>query len=286
MCGNMFETKETTIRSLTVFNHPMRNRSLLILIVVILAWQGCTYDLLPLPVNCELEGVVIDDVVVNDTDCGVAIGSIEVVASGGTTGNYQYRLDDGPLQSTAVFSNIGVGSYVVTVIDKSCSASEKVVIRNKNGVNIQIVATQNSGCTTSNGSVSIDGTGGTLPYTFKIDNGSYQGNKVFTGLKQGEYNLHVKDGAGCEAWEKVTVTSGITFSNHISSIIATKCAIDGGCHNGTPGLPDFREFRNVKANAAMMKELTGERIMPKQGSLTQEQIDQIACWVDDGAIQN
>ena len=45
-------------------------------------------------------------------------------------------------------------------------------------------------------------------------------------------------------------------------------------------------FANVQGNAGQIKTLTGNRTMPAEGSLTQAEIDMIACWVDDGAVAN
>jgi len=35
-----------------------------------------------------------------------------------------------------------------------------------------------------------------------------------------------------------------------------------------------------------MKARTQSRNMPKEGTLTQAEIDAIGCWVDDGALNN
>ncbi len=79
----------------------------------------------------------------------------------------------------------------------------------------------------------------------------------------------------------------VTFSGTIKNIITTKCAITG-CHDGDNGESrNWTVFANVQSNAANIKARTATGTdMPLTGSLTQEQIDQIACWVDQGALNN
>ena len=63
------------------------------------------------------------------------------------------------------------------------------------------------------------------------------------------------------------------------------CAISG-CHNGVSRSNNFSEYASAKSFAKTIKSKTQDRSMPFDGSLTQNQIDLIACWVNDGALQN
>ncbi len=112
----------------------------------------------------------------------------------------------------------------------------------------------------------------------------YSTNNVFTGLSAGNHTVVVKDDTGCELTQTIKVKSGISYSSTIAPIISENCAVTG-CHNGSQ-FPDFRQFANVQGNAGQIKTLTGSRVMPAEGSLTQAEIDMIACWVDDGAVAN
>ncbi len=76
---------------------------------------------------------------------------------------------------------------------------------------------------------------------------------------------------------------GISFQMDIKPIIESKCI---QCHNGDVQPLDFKNYQTIKNNAARVKTLTASRVMPKQGSLTEEQIKLIGCWVDDGAPNN
>ena len=77
----------------------------------------------------------------------------------------------------------------------------------------------------------------------------------------------------------------VTFTATILPIISTSCAITG-CHVPGTGRQNFMDNNTIKNNAEEIKERTQIRDMPRRGSLTQKQIDQIACWVDNGAPLN
>jgi len=83
-----------------------------------------------------------------------------------------------------------------------------------------------------------------------------------------------------------------TFTADVKPIIETKCAISG-CHNGDMG-PDlnwtnFEEFHK-RVESGLVRFRVTHHIMPPSdspaGPLTQEQINAIACWSDQGGLNN
>jgi hypothetical protein len=264
----------------------MRKRFILVALTVVnlIAWQGCEYETIPGPVNCDENPVVLEIVSVGDSNCELVDGRIEVMASGGDD-NYQYLLGDEQAQESPVFEGLPAGVYTITAIDgNTCSAATvEATVKNLNGLNIRFATTE-AGCTGTDGSITINATDGTEPYQYKIGDGVFTTNNTFTGLARGNYGLVVKDASGCSVSQAVRVRAGISFSESIAPIIETNCAIND-CHNGSQ-FPDFRQFKNVHDNAAQVKALTADRTMPEEGTLTQAQINMIACWVDDGALNN
>ena len=245
--------------------------------------HGCMYENLPGPVNCDEDPVVLELVSVEDSNCALKDGRIVVSASGGT-GSYQFMITDGEAQGEPVFEGVGAGTYEITAYDaNNCSATIEAVVKNLNGVNITF-ATSEAGCNTPKGTMAVTATNGVPPYHYKIADGEFTTNNVFTDLMPGEYTIAVNDATGCEITQKVKVKSGISFSRSIADIIESNCAIND-CHNGSQ-FPDFRQFKNIHDNAVEIKRLTGDRTMPEDGSLTQTEINMIACWVDDGAPNN
>ena len=84
----------------------------------------------------------------------------------------------------------------------------------------------------------------------------------------------------------------ISFIQDVKPIIESKCAI-ASCHNGSLGFDrDWTNFSvfQEEARNGNVKNYVINRIMPPPGSaagpLTQEQINTIACWVDNGAPNN
>ena len=247
------------------------------------SWQGCESEKEPAPVDCNQNPVVLELISVQDSDCALKDGSIEVAASGGS-GTYSFTLGSGAPQPASVFSGLSAGLYDIQVVDdKECSAALQVNVKNKDGVNITFNTTA-AGCNTSNGTITVSAVDGTEPYQYKLDQGTFTSTNSFSGLGAGDHQVVAKDATGCEVSQAITINSGVSFTSAIKPIIEGTCAVNG-CHNGTQ-FPDFRVFKNIHDNASSIRRLTQDRTMPQEGSLTQTQIDLIACWVDDGALNN
>lgn len=84
----------------------------------------------------------------------------------------------------------------------------------------------------------------------------------------------------------------LSFAEDVQPIISTKCAISG-CHNGDMG-PDlnwtnFEQF-SKRVQSGLVRYRVTHRIMPPsfspEGPLTQQQINTIACWADQGGLNN
>jgi hypothetical protein len=84
----------------------------------------------------------------------------------------------------------------------------------------------------------------------------------------------------------------VSYDAVVKPIIMTKCAITD-CHNGDNGADknwtDFALFQENAING-MVKYNVTHRVMPPAestaGPLSQEQINAIACWVDQGSQNN
>ena len=79
--------------------------------------------------------------------------------------------------------------------------------------------------------------------------------------------------------------TGTSWANDIKPIMEKSCAITG-CHNGVSRSNNFNDYASAKSHASSIKSKTRDRSMPFDGTLTQNQIDVISCWVDDGALNN
>lgn len=240
------------------------------------------------PVNCEKSGPVLSlGTVENASSCSVENGSLKVTATLGKE-PYEFSINDQPGQTSGVFNNLAAGVYSARVKDgNGCSTSIDNISINASDFVFSTTIISNTSCLTNSGEVVVDVAQDNPPYTFKLGNGSFSENNTFTGLSTGSHFIAVKDNSGCSITLSVTVPRGFTGTSWLTDILPimeTSCALSG-CHNGT-SRPDLRLYANAKFYAASMKSKTKDKSMPREGTLSQQQISIIACWVDDGALEN
>ena len=75
----------------------------------------------------------------------------------------------------------------------------------------------------------------------------------------------------------------VTFSNSVKPIVDANCI---QCHGNGGNFPNLTTFSGVKNNANIVKSVVASRRMPIGGTLPQEDIDAIVCWVNGGALDN
>lgn len=79
----------------------------------------------------------------------------------------------------------------------------------------------------------------------------------------------------------------LRFTTHIAPLIQTNCAISG-CHVAGGQSPELSSYEQVKARAADVRQEveSGQMPPPSSGkSLSEEEIQQIACWVEQGMLR-
>ena len=241
------------------------------------------------PVDCEKAGPSIHlDVVVNATSCSANNGSISVSATGGTE-PYQFQLNNHPTASGGHFQNLPAGSYSVVVTDaNNCSRAIDNITILADDFAFTTSLVPNTSCLSGNGTVTVDVEPLNPPYRYKLGDGMFTSENTFTGLTTGSHVITVEDDNNCMVILQVSVLrghSGTSWQGDIKPILEKNCAISG-CHNGVSRATDFSKFSSAKQYAKEIKSMTQDRSMPFEGSLTQHEIDVIACWVDDGATQN
>jgi hypothetical protein len=224
------------------------------------------------------------------TACNLINGNIAVTASAGTA-PYAFSINGGDFQTNASFANLGPGTYTLAVKDGAqCQRSISVDISSPDSkTTVTIGTSADNNCLSPDGTIILTPHGSTRPYAYQFGTGSFGTDSVFSNLKFGNYTVIVRDAGGCPLAINVTVPrgqTGVSYLNVIKPIITTNCAISG-CHNGDNGASrNWTILANLQNNAQNVKLRTGNRSMPLTGSLTQDQINLIACWVDDGALNN
>jgi hypothetical protein len=249
-----------------------------VLIGCCLALCACGYNDLP---ECD-PNVTLQLVRQEAADCLLQDGVVEVGIEGGSE-NYRFSLNGIDFQASPVFTGLGAGDYNVTAISEDrCEYSVHASIANNNGFQTD-ASTEPSGCKTSNGSLTIETTGGVPPFTHQLDDGPLQTSNIFSDLASGSYRVLTRDSTGCDFSQTVLIPSGVGFSQ-VFNIVQTNCAISS-CHNGSQ-FPMLTTFSAIHDNAARIRTQVMNRTMPPNASLAQQQIDAIVCWIDDGALSD
>lgn len=247
------------------------------------------YHDVPRPVDCAAVIFEADvEALTNASECGAADGSITLTVSGGTP-PYMYSIGDEPAQASATFGGLVSGLYAITISDQNgCKTLHDSILVSVDNFSASFVTTPDTDCLAGNGAVEITVNGNTGPYQFALDDGDLTSSNIFEGLARGEHFLTIADGTGCGVRKSVVIprgATGVSWAQDILPIMQASCAITG-CHNGISRNNDWRIYAQVKAHAGDIRERTQNKSMPFDTSLPQDDIDLIACWIDDGALEN
>ncbi len=162
---------------------------------------------------------------VTPENCNHQNGSATVNASGGTM-PYTYQWNSG--QTTSTVSNFPAGTYTVVVTDaKGCTSINSATITNVPGPTLTLTGQTNVTCTgLSNGSATVNATGGTPNYTYTWSNSST--GATVGGLSAGGYTVIVSDAATC------TYSLALTISQP-GAIVVNTSFIPVSCSGGSNG---------------------------------------------------
>lgn len=150
--------------------------------------------------------ILISRSVVRPSCFNFANGRIKVTVTGGRQ-PYRYSWSNNPSLNSPILNNIMAGTYVVTVTDSvNCTARDTIVVT----APARLVATaQGTNLTCSNnfrGSVTVNVTGGTPPYSFLWNKGRDSLKQTQTNLAAaGTYFVTVSDTNRCADTSSVTI---------------------------------------------------------------------------------
>lgn len=175
--------------------------------------------------------------IVQPSQISITQSSGSIVVNGGTTtttvtaiggtGTLNYSLDGGSFQLSNVFNNVGAGTHTITVRDaNNCTNTLTYTLTQPSVLSVSASATTNPlVCFGNTTTITVTATGGTTPYTYSINGGSFQAANTFTNLSAGTYTLTAKDAANATKTTTVTITqpTQITISQTSGTI-----AVNGG----------------------------------------------------------
>lgn len=212
--------------------------------------------------------------------------TVEFMAEGGQA-PYEFSISAVSFKTSPIFQNLSSGDYTLTVRDDNqCMITMPFNIDSEiPQISVSATLTQDAGCGGSAGVLEVASSGGSGTYSYQIDGNDFGSGPVLENVPNGSHTLTATDEEGCSGEAQVYVSTGISYTSSVASIIDSNCATSN-CHVAGNGIPDLSSFSNVQGNADKIKELTQNKSMPRNGSLTDAEIEAIACWVDDGALDN
>ncbi len=156
----------------------------------------------------EPSALSIDNINATPALCGGSNEGTASVSVSGGTGIYTYNWFPSA-QTTDVATGLIAGNYTVTVTDANgCTAIDNVSVTEPIPVDAVSALSNATSCDgSSDGSASIAGTGGTVPYTYQWSSNAFnQTTATATGLSAGTYLVTVTDANGCSDIETVSVS--------------------------------------------------------------------------------
>ncbi len=169
--------------------------------------------------------------VITNATCNTALnGSATVTVSGGVA-PYSYSWSNGAI--TQNLAGVMPGTYTLTVTDAlGCNVQLPVTIgiTNNNPLTVTLNNVTPAGCSANTGSVDINVSGGSAPYTYLWSNGAT--TQDLNGVGAGTYSVTVRDNNGCteQRSETVPVSGPGTINVAINTITDATCnvSMDGG----------------------------------------------------------
>ncbi|MBI5541212.1 MAG: PKD domain-containing protein, partial [Bacteroidia bacterium] len=213
---------------------------------------------------------------------GGSNGTATVTAGGGTPG-YTYLWDDpAPAQTTASSTALTVGTWIVTVTDLNlCTTTASVTITQPTALSTSISAQTNVSCNGgSNGTATVSGTGGTLPYTYLWnDPAPAQTSSTATGLTSGSWTVTVSDANLCTSVSSVTIIQPAALT---ASVVGTNVL----CNSGATGTADLTvgggtpSYTYNWSNLALSEDLTGLSANTYNVTVT----DNLGCTITSSVV--
>jgi len=196
-------------------------------VVTITDFNGCTTT------NSVIvnEPAVLSATTTNNSNVscnGLNDGDATVTATGGTT-PYSYLWDNGV--NTVNTNTLNAGTHTVSVTDANgCAFVASVTITEPPVLSSSVTINNNVTCNGQNdGNATVNGTGGTTPYTYSWDNGVIT-TQTASNLAPGSHVAFVTDANGCVSSITLLITepNAITASVGVDNNVSCNGLSDGG----------------------------------------------------------
>jgi hypothetical protein len=171
--------------------------------------------------------------------CLQSNGVINMTITGGTSPFYYSASTGNVLVSysrTFSISGLSAGQYNFQVTDAGlCQMFAGTTLETPQGIASVTVQGQNSTCSSTNGSITINVVGGSTPYTYTLisPNGNQlnvnnsQTTQIFQNLGTGTYTVGVSDNSGCSYLQETTLIAQNKFTIS-TNVVGTSCNQNNG----------------------------------------------------------
>lgn len=229
--------------------------------------------------------IVVDVVVVNPTCNGDTDGSVTVSSTGGT-GAIQYSFDGGALSSNNVVSDLGNASIVLVAEDAiGCQSTQTIEVVEPEVLGGIASVTGISCNGETDGSISVEATGGTFPYTYALNATPTAADteSLFDNLSAGSYTVNIVDANGCsyEAASASVIVEPAALA--INGLTANPIDVDPGgssAYTVTGGTTPYNyEWSGPGGFTSNEQDLTGLTDATDAGSYTLTVTDANGCEV-------
>ena len=184
--------------------------------VIVTDGDGCTITA-SATINEPEVLVAINDLPANVSCNGGNDGGATIIVSGGTSG-YTFDWSDNAFDGQSMPSNMSAGNYTVTVTDgNGCTAVENVVVTEPAAIVLNTSSAPTLCFGSSDGSIDLDVSGGTSPYTFDWNSGAYTDEDP-QNITAGNYTVIVTDGNGCTQTTSVQVSQPAVILVNIDNV--------------------------------------------------------------------
>jgi len=177
-------------------------------------------DTIHVSINKPLD---LTNTVVTNIDCGVAMGQIEVMPTGGRY-PYTYYFNGLGQGTDSLYPKLDPGTYTVRVIDAvGCEIAQAFSVVEHTATIIRATAsgTKPTCYDATDGSITVQVNKGVPPFEYTIDTfKTSQTTPVITGLKQGNYHIYIRnavciDSVSIELPAPSPLKTGVSLTNEL-----------------------------------------------------------------------
>ncbi len=194
--------------------------------------NGCLHD--TVITITQPSALKITNLAIAEVKCfGDTSGHVRVTATGAIS-PYTYTADNGTFSSINTIHGLNAGSHMITVKDNNgCLTDSTIILTQPAPLVFKLDSLVDPTCQGyQDGTVKLEGVGGTSPYTYAMGTGNYSSQNSYHKLIEGTYTFYVEDKNNC------VHDTVITLKGYPHIVIDNIVVKDITCYNAPSGSID------------------------------------------------